>query len=149
MIPRKVSHRQAICLGALMGRRWKNLWCNGLHQAPAQSTKPSANHQAPVQSTKPSAKPSWRRNSHALTSHNVCVLQRMNSTPRSGLLLAKIAVNFLSMSTRADLRVSYGERFRESGALTFVKTLHLSKLPFITMSRITSHHLRCWPGTCW
>ena len=73
MIPRKVSHRQAICLGALMGKRWKNLWCNGLHQAPAQSTKPSANHQAPVQSTKPSAKPSWRRNSHALTSHNVCV----------------------------------------------------------------------------
>ena len=32
----------------------------------------SANHQAPVQSTKPSAKPSWRRNSHALTYHSVC-----------------------------------------------------------------------------
>ena len=38
-----------------------------------------------------------------------CVLQGMNSTPGSDLLLAKMAVNFLSMSTHADLRVSNGE----------------------------------------
>ena len=102
MIPRKVSHRQAICLGALMGRRWKNLWCNGLHQAPAQSTKPSAKHQAPVQSPA----------GGEILMHSpptVCVLQRMNSTSGPGLLLAKMAVNFLSMSTHADLRVSNGE----------------------------------------
>ena len=68
----------------------------------------SAKHQAQCKSPSTSAKPSWRRNSHALTSHNVCLSQRMNSTPRSGLL-AKIAVNFLSMSTHADLRVSNGE----------------------------------------
>ena len=46
-------------------------------------------------------------------------MQGMNSTPGSDLRLAKIAVNFLSMSAHADLRVSNGEtdgRFRESGA---------------------------------
>ena len=64
------------------GRRfvWVHWWggderiCDAMvctkHQRIAPST--SAKHQAHCKSPSTSAKPSWRRNSHALTSHSVC-----------------------------------------------------------------------------
>ena len=72
------------------------------HQAQCKSPSTSAKHQAQCKAQLE------EKFSCTHLPQCVCVLQRMNSTPRSGLL-AKMAVNFLSMSTHADLRVSNGE----------------------------------------
>ena len=115
-------------------------------------TKHQRKAPSPVQSTKHQCKAQLEEKfSCTHLPQCVCVLQRMNSTPGSSLLLAKMAVNFLSMSTHADLRVSNGETQNWWGDSEKVVHFQLERhietsiYHYVVSKRIALHHLKCWP----